>query len=59
MIRDSLSDIEFGHRLGMKAVFLEVPPEHQKPWAHIAAEVADLRGPSLLHTVKTLVADQA
>jgi D-glycero-D-manno-heptose 1,7-bisphosphate phosphatase len=59
MIGDSLSDIEFGHRLGMKTVFIEAAPERQKPGAHIAAEMADLRCPSLPQAVEILLNNPA
>jgi D-glycero-D-manno-heptose 1,7-bisphosphate phosphatase len=59
MIGDSLSDIEFGRRLGMKTVFIQAAPERQKPGAHIAAEMADLRCPSLPQAVEILLDDRA
>jgi D-glycero-D-manno-heptose 1,7-bisphosphate phosphatase len=59
MIGDSLSDIEFGHRLGMKTVFIEAAPGRQKPGAHIGAEMADLRCPSLPQAVEILLHDRA
>jgi D-glycero-D-manno-heptose 1,7-bisphosphate phosphatase len=55
MIGDSLSDIEFGRRLGMLTVFIEGDPEHRKPGAEAAAELADLRFGSLAETVNTLL----
>jgi D-glycero-D-manno-heptose 1,7-bisphosphate phosphatase len=58
MIGDSLSDIEFGHRLGMKTVFIEAAPERQKPGAHIAAEMAGARFPSLARAVESLLDEQ-
>lgn len=59
MIGDSLSDIEFGRRLGMKTVFIQAAPERQKPGAHIAAEMADRRCPSLPQAVEILLDDRA
>lgn len=41
IIGDSLSDIEFGHNLGMRTIFIEGDPEHRKPGASKAAELAD------------------
>jgi D-glycero-D-manno-heptose 1,7-bisphosphate phosphatase len=41
MVGDSLSDIEFGRRLGMLPIFIEGDPEHQKPGAEAAAGLAD------------------
>jgi D-glycero-D-manno-heptose 1,7-bisphosphate phosphatase len=58
MIGDSFSDIEFGHRLGMKTVFIEAAPERQKPGAEAAAEMADLRCPSLLRAVEAVLGDR-
>jgi D-glycero-D-manno-heptose 1,7-bisphosphate phosphatase len=59
MIGDSLSDIEFGRRLGMKTIFIEAAPEHQKPGAHLAAEMADLSSPSLPQAVELLLNDRS
>jgi D-glycero-D-manno-heptose 1,7-bisphosphate phosphatase len=58
MIGDSFSDIEFGRRLGMKTVFIDVAPERQKPGAAAAAEMADLRCPSLLEAVEAVLGDR-
>jgi D-glycero-D-manno-heptose 1,7-bisphosphate phosphatase len=55
MIGDSLSDIEFGRRLGMMTVFIDGKPERQKPGAHVAAELADRRYPSLREAVQALL----
>ena len=55
MIGDSLSDIEFGRRLGMLTVFIEGTPERQKPGAEAAGELADLRFPSLVEAVNHLL----
>ena len=55
MVGDSLSDIEFGRRLGMKTVFIDGKSERQKPGAHVAAEMADCRFPSLNEAVRALV----
>jgi D-glycero-D-manno-heptose 1,7-bisphosphate phosphatase len=69
MIGDSLSDIEFGHRLGMTTLFLEgdpgIPDErvcslgwdsaHQKPGADSARQLADLCFPSLVEATEALL----
>ncbi|MGB8261826.1 MAG: HAD family hydrolase [Terracidiphilus sp.] len=55
MIGDSLSDIEFGRRLGMRTVFIEGDPEHRKPGADKAAELADLCGAGLPEAVAMLL----
>lgn len=55
MIGDSLSDVQFGRRLGMLTVFIEGDPERQKPGAQTAAEWADMRFPSLAAAVDTLL----
>ena len=57
MIGDSLSDIEFGRRLGMLTVFIDGDPERQPPSARAAAELADLRFPSLAEAVAALLTD--
>ena len=55
MIGDSLSDIDFGRRLGMLTVFIEGAPERRKPGAEAALELADLRFPSLTRAVDRLL----
>jgi D-glycero-D-manno-heptose 1,7-bisphosphate phosphatase len=55
MIGDSLSDIEFGESLGMRTVFIQGDPTHQKPGASAAAAQADWRFPSLAEAVATLL----
>jgi D-glycero-D-manno-heptose 1,7-bisphosphate phosphatase len=55
MIGDSLSDIEFGERLGMRTVFIEGDAAHQKPGAEEAASRADRRFPSLAEAVAALL----
>jgi D-glycero-D-manno-heptose 1,7-bisphosphate phosphatase len=57
MIGDSLSDIEFGRRLGMLTVFIVGDPERQQPGAQTAGSLADLRFPSLTEAVDALLAD--
>jgi D-glycero-D-manno-heptose 1,7-bisphosphate phosphatase len=56
MVGDSLSDIEFGRRLGMKTVFIDGKADRQKPGARLAAELADQRFPSLCEAVRSLLA---
>ncbi len=56
MIGDSLSDIEFGRRLGMKTIFIEGDPRARKPSAEETAKLADLRCASLSEAVDALLA---
>ena len=56
MIGDSLSDIEFGRRLGIRTVFIEGNAERQKPGAEAASDFADLRCASLVEAVDLLLA---
>lgn len=51
MIGDSLSDIEFGRRLGMRTVFIDGDAKHQKPGANAARESANMRCASLSEAV--------
>ena len=55
MIGDSYSDIEFGRRLGMFTVFLDGDPELRKPGAEAAGNLADVRFPSLVEAVDSLL----
>ncbi len=55
MIGDSLSDVEFGKRLGMRTIFIEGNAERQKAGAQRAAELADARSASLADAVETLL----
>lgn len=55
MIGDSISDIEFGKRLGMRTVFLEGNLERQKAGADEAAALADRCFPSLAEAVNWLL----
>ena len=55
MIGDSLSDIEFGKRVGMKTVFIEGAPEHRKAGGDKAAAMADLRFGSLAEAAESLL----
>ncbi len=59
MIGDSLSDIEFGHRLGMKTVYIEGGPSHQKPGTEAARHLADRAFPSLPDATNALLAHLA
>lgn len=58
MAGDSLSDIEFGRRLGMRTVFVEGDPERLKGGAEKAAELADGRFSSLQEAVECLLSDR-
>ena len=55
IIGDSLSDIEFGHNLGMKTVFIEGDPEHRKPGAEKAIALAHESSSSLPDAVSLLL----
>jgi D-glycero-D-manno-heptose 1,7-bisphosphate phosphatase len=58
MIGDSLSDIEFGRRLGMLTILIHGDPEHNQPGAAAAAEPSDLRFPSLAGAVDALLSSR-
>jgi D-glycero-D-manno-heptose 1,7-bisphosphate phosphatase len=58
MIGDSLSDIEFGHRLGITTVLLDGEPALQKPDMAAARDLAGLRFASLPVAVIALLAGQ-
>jgi D-glycero-D-manno-heptose 1,7-bisphosphate phosphatase len=47
VIGDSLSDIEFGRNLGLRTIFIEGDPDHQKTGASRASALADLSFASL------------
>jgi D-glycero-D-manno-heptose 1,7-bisphosphate phosphatase len=55
MIGDSLSDVEFGQRLGMHTVFIDGKTERQKIGAEKASELADRRFGSLAEAVQAIV----
>jgi D-glycero-D-manno-heptose 1,7-bisphosphate phosphatase len=55
MIGDSLSDIEFGRNLGMKTIFIEGDPNHQKPGAASAAQLADFVFDSLAQAAEAVL----
>ena len=56
VIGDSLSDIEFGRRLGMLTVLVEGDALSRKPGFEKAVELADLHFPSLPDAVSGLLA---
>jgi D-glycero-D-manno-heptose 1,7-bisphosphate phosphatase len=58
MIGDSLSDIEFGRRLGMKTIFVEGGAQQRESDAEQAAALADLRCASLGEAVEALLSSQ-
>ena len=58
MIGDSLSDIEFGRRLGMKTIFVEGNTQLRAPGAEEAAKLADVRCASLAEAVDALLTAQ-
>ena len=55
VLGDSLSDIEFGHNLGMKTIFIEGDPEHRKPGAEKAIALAHESASSLTDAVSLLL----
>lgn len=55
VIGDSLSDIEFGHNLGLRTIFIEGDAEHRKPGALQAMELANEHSPSLPAAVDQLL----
>lgn len=55
MVGDSLSDIEFGRRLGMATIFIDVDPRRRSPHAEEAAKLADMQAVSLLAAVDALL----
>jgi len=55
MVGDSISDIEFGRRLGMLTVFIEGDPERRKAGGERAGELADMRCGSLAEAVELLL----
>ncbi|MGO8759161.1 MAG: D-glycero-alpha-D-manno-heptose-1,7-bisphosphate 7-phosphatase [Terracidiphilus sp.] len=55
MIGDSLADIEFGRRLGIATIFIEVDGERRSPHADEAAKLADLHFASLPEAVDALL----
>ena len=57
MVGDSLSDIEFGHRLGMRTIFIEGNTARQKPSADRARALAGQSFNSLAEAVAFLLRD--
>jgi D-glycero-D-manno-heptose 1,7-bisphosphate phosphatase len=55
MIGDSLSDIEFGHRAGMRTILLRGSSNHPKPRSEEAAKLADRCCTSLPEAVEVLL----
>ena len=55
MIGDSISDIEFGHRLGMATIFVEGDPARQKPGADRARTLADQIFHSLPEAIEAIL----
>jgi len=55
MIGDSLSDIEFGQRLGMSTIFIEGNAERRKAGAEAAAKLADRQFPALPDAVRAIL----
>jgi len=55
MIGDSVSDIEFGRRLGMRTVFIEGETDRRKPGSERGATLADLAYRSLPEAVDALL----
>lgn len=55
MVGDSLSDIEFGRRLGMRTAFIEGDTKLRKDGAEKAAELADRRFGSLGEAVEAVL----
>jgi D-glycero-D-manno-heptose 1,7-bisphosphate phosphatase len=58
MIGDSLSDIEFGRRLGMATIFVEGGAQQRESGADEAAALADVRCTSLAEAVEALLSDK-
>ena len=52
LIGDSLSDIQAGHRVGMKTIFIEGDPDRQKPGSAAAAKLANGVANSLLEAAE-------
>jgi len=59
MVGDSHSDIEFGRRLGMRTIFIEVHPDRQRPGAEKARASANQSAASLQEAVDALLRGRA
>lgn len=57
MIGDSLSDIRFGHNLGLRTIFIEGDPTRRAPGAEEAAQLAGETASSLLEAVQLLLGE--
>ena len=57
MVGDSLSDIEFGKRLGLGTIFIDGDHEHQKAGAEQARALADFVCGSFVEAVDRLLAE--
>ena len=55
IIGDSLSDIEFGRRVGMTTIFIEGNAQRRKPGAESARQLADFSFPTLVEAVAALL----
>jgi D-glycero-D-manno-heptose 1,7-bisphosphate phosphatase len=55
MIGDSLVDMEFGRRLGMRTILIEGTVESRSPQADKAAKLADLRCSSLHEAIEAIL----
>ena len=55
MIGDSFSDIEFGRRLGMATICIDVEPQRRSPHVEEVAKLADLRCASLPDAVDAML----
>lgn len=55
MIGDSLADMEFGRRLGMTTILIDVHPDNRAPGVEEASARADLRFASLAEAVDALL----
>ncbi len=56
MVGDSLVDMEFGRRLGMRTILIAGPAGNRAPGAEKAEELADCRCNSLLEAVERMIA---
>lgn len=59
IVGDSLSDVEFGRRLGLRTIFIEGHPDRRKPGAEKALGLADLCTTSLAEAVDALLRGRA
>ena len=59
MIGDSLSDIEFGHNLGMRTIYIEDHLDSREQDGKVARSLADICSPSLAEAVDILMKDSS